>query len=91
MPEHVLVQIRLPGAGPTPALATAAHKLGVAAAALDQSYGVVPVDLTAGLYAVRLDKAAATEVQARLRARESDPAQGVFADVRIEPMGPPNS
>lgn len=92
MAESVLVQIHLP-ASPgtptgTPTLAAAARKLGVAASKLDSGYGVVPVDLAAGLYAVKLDKSEAKNAAERLG--EGGP-EGIYSDPKIEPFGPPES
>lgn len=86
--ESVLVQIHLPASAGTPTLAAAARKLGVPAAKLDSGYGLVPVDLAAGLYAVKLDKSEARGAAERLG--KGGP-EGIYSDPKIEPFGPPDS
>ncbi len=85
MTELVLVQLVLPDDAATPEAAAA--RLGVAVSDLDAGYGVVATDPDAGLHAVMLRAALADEVAARLAG--GDPAEGVFANPRIEPFGPP--
>lgn len=85
MTDFVLVQCVLPAGAATPQ--AAARRLGVAVADLDAGYGVVPTDPDAGLHAVMLRAALADAVAARLAG--GDPAEGVFANPRIEPFGPP--
>ncbi|WP_199553422.1 hypothetical protein [Sandaracinobacteroides hominis] len=84
MADSVLVQIHLAGSA---SLAAAARKLGVPAAKLDADYGVVAVDLAASLYAVKLDK---SEAGAAEKLGQGG-AEGIFADPKIEPFGPPDS
>jgi hypothetical protein len=83
MTDHVLVQVHLPR---DPSLQAAADHLGVSIALLDSDYGVVAVDVAANLYAVRVDSSAQTKAQ---QALGSGNAEGVFSDVKVEPMGPP--
>ena len=85
MTDFVLVQVLLSPDAATPE--AAARRLGVAVACLDPDYGVVPTDPDTGLYAVMLRAALADAVAARLTG--GDPAEGVFANPRIEPFGPP--
>jgi hypothetical protein len=85
MTEFVLVQLVLAPGPATPE--AAARRLGVTVADLDTGYGVVPTDPDAGLHAVMLRAALADKVAARLAV--GDPAEGVFANPRIEPFGPP--
>lgn len=85
MTDFVLVQLVLPAGPATPAAAAA--RLGVAETDLDGRYGVVPTDPVAGLHAVMLRAALADRAAARLAG--GDPAEGVFANPRIEPFGPP--
>jgi hypothetical protein len=80
---HVLMQVRLAVARPS--LADAAKRLGVPLEALDAAYGLVPTDPEAGLYAVMVEPTAA----ASAAIADASDAEGAFADVRIEPFGPP--
>ena len=68
-----------------PSLAEAAALLGVAAADLNEAFGVVPVDRDQGLYAVEID---ANKVPAP---SEGQPYRGPFSSPRIVPMGTPRS
>lgn len=53
---------------------------------IDASFGVIDVDPSRHIYAVLVDEQAATSITGR------DPdAGGPFADVKIEPFGPPQS
>jgi len=91
MTEYVLAQVylaqQLPQ-GDSSDLDAAARRLGVAVSSLDSDYGVVPIDVPAGLYAVRVDNAAMPQVRESLYGSDTE---GIFSDVRIEPMGPPES
>lgn len=89
--ERVMVQFRLPD-GPV-TLASAASRLGVPPSRLDPDFGVVSTDLTDRLFTVMLDADSSDAVATRLAkapsGAKSDPAEGVFANPRIEPFGPP--
>lgn len=63
----------------------------VDASAFDQSYGVVTIDAAAHLYTVLVTDDAISKIQAALEGRVHDPAEGLFANPRIEPFGPPVS
>lgn len=84
MSDYVLVQIRLEPAAAS--LGDAAARLGVPVADIDPDYGLVPTDPAAGLYALMLRAGRADAAAARLAG--GDPAEGVFANPRIEPMDP---
>lgn len=79
-----MVQFRLPPGSET--LAAAAERLGVAVAALDAAYGIVPTDPANRLFTVLVQRDLADRVAARLRG--GDAAEGVFSNPRIEPFGP---
>ena len=81
-----LLQFRHDGGAPTLADVLAAFALD--ASDVDAGYGVVATDPAAGLYVVRVDARAVDKLRAALAARPPDPAEGVFGDPRIEPIGP---
>ena len=79
----LLVQFRL--AGEAPDLGDAARRLGVDVVDLDMAYGLVSVDPADRLYVVRVG--ADQEATVRKALKSGDPAEGIFGDPRIEPMG----
>jgi len=81
-----LLQFRHDGDAPT--LADVLSAFALDAPDVDAGYGVVATDPAAGLYVVRVAARAADKLRAALAARPPDPAEGVFADPRIEPTGP---
>jgi len=78
-----LVTVRL-ARGAT--LAAAARKLGLSEDDVDVGYGLVPLDPANGLYGLRIRDEAARRVRPEALAEEGE---GVHADPRIEPFGPP--
>ena len=58
---------------------------------LDAKFGVLSTDPMEGLYAVLIDDAARSRVEAALAKRPPDPAEGIFANPTIEPFGPPTT
>ena len=76
----VLVTVRLPR-GAT--LESALRRLDLGEDDVDTGYGLVSLDPAAGLYALRV----ADSVAGRLD--RASMAEGVYADPRIEPFGPP--
>jgi hypothetical protein len=85
--DKVMLQFR--HAGPAPSTAEAAALLDLRLEEIDPDFGVVTTDPAAGLHTVLIDPAAAARAQARLTARGAGPEEGVFANPRVEPMGPP--
>jgi len=70
--------------GRPPSLASAAAQLGAALEDLDAAFGVVPVDLQAGLYAVQ-----ARPDRVKVTAEGDRPYQGPFSSPTIVPLAPP--
>lgn len=92
MTDYSMVQFRLPPGQST--LADAARKLGLPASAFDANYGVVPTDPADRLFVAMVNVKATAAAAAKLgMAAEGtpDPAEGVFANPRIMPFGPPES
>lgn len=77
-----LMTVMIPGE--RPGIARAAEALGVAPAALDGAFGVVPIDPAKHLYAVQVRQDALPKT-----AKSSPEYSGPFANPRIEPFGPP--
>jgi hypothetical protein len=85
----MMVQFHHPGAAPT--IEEAAARLDVPAAALDRGFGVIATDPEEGLFTVLIEPAAADRAMTALRRQGSGhPAEGLFGDVGIAPMGPPS-
>jgi len=92
MPNHVMVQFRLPHGQST--LADAAKRLGIKISDLDAGYGVVPTDPADRLFVAMVEAGAASTAAAHLgpaTGAAADPAEGVFANPPIAPFGPPES
>jgi hypothetical protein len=72
-------------AGP-PSLEAAARELGVDVEDLDASFGVVPLDVHGGLYAVQVK---ADRLPAGFE--DQEPYRGPFSDPKIDTFGPPRT
>lgn len=81
-PHYVLMTVTLPeGGGST--VKAAARALGVDTSAIDATFGVRTLDITAGKYAVMVDERAVKT------AAQRKGVAGPFSNPRIEPFGPP--
>jgi hypothetical protein len=56
---------------------------------IDKQFGVIATDPIEGLYTVLIVAKASERVQAVLATRPVEPSEGIFANPRIEPFGPP--
>lgn len=56
---------------------------------IEFEFGVIATDPAEGIYTVLIAANASKRVEAVLAARPHDPAEGIFANPRIEPFGPP--
>ena len=56
---------------------------------IDTQFGVIATDPTEGIYTVLVAAKVSKRVEAVLATRPRDPAEGIFANPRIEPFGPP--
>jgi len=80
-----MFQFHHPGATP-PTLAEAADAWGLEPGEVDAGYGVIPVDLSAGIYVIRVTPAGAASLAARLPGMTGlHPATGLFGDPPQEP------
>ena len=85
----MMVQFHHPG--PAPTIEEAAARLDVPADALDRSFGVIATDPQERLFTVLIEAGAADRAMAALRRDgQSHPAEGVFGDTKIAPMGAPS-
>jgi hypothetical protein len=80
-----LLQFHHPGAAPE--LADVLAIFGLDREDADVEFGVVATDPQAGLFTVRIEDHALDKVRAALTTRPQHPAEGLFGDPRIEPMG----
>jgi hypothetical protein len=80
--DGVLIQFKEPG--PTPSTEDVCRLLNIKDDELDPTFGVIATNPDEGIYAVRVATPATKRVESALAARPSDPAEGVFADPRIE-------
>jgi hypothetical protein len=81
--QSAMVQFRHRGGAPS--LDEVRRLFGLAPDELDPAFGVIATDPDDGLYAVLIADTAIPRVSAALAARPADPAEGVFANPRIEP------
>jgi hypothetical protein len=56
---------------------------------IDTQFGVIATDPAKGIYTVLIDAKTRKRVEAVLATRPHDPTEGIFANPRIEPFGPP--
>ena len=56
---------------------------------IDREFGVIATDPAEGLYTALVATKAAQHIKTVLASRPRDPAEGLFANPRIEPFGPP--
>ena len=85
MPD-LMLQVQHPGGQPT--LADVRSRFGLAAAEVDEDYGVVPTDRVAGLFVILIKPEAVSKVEAALSRDRRHPAEGVFGNPPIEPTDP---
>lgn len=85
--ETVMLQFKHPGSAPS--LDEVRRLFKLEPDEIDAQFGVVATDPSQGLYTVLVAAKARKRVEAVLDARPRDPAEGIFANPRIEPFGPP--
>ena len=56
---------------------------------IDRQFGVIATDQAEGIYTVLVAARASERIKAVLATRPRAPAEGIFANPRIEPFGPP--
>jgi hypothetical protein len=82
-----LLQFHHPGEPPS--LTEVLALFGLDGADVDEQFGVVATDPSAGLFTVRVDDRALDKLRSALTLRPPHPAEGLFGDPRVEPLGPP--
>ncbi len=85
--ETVMLQFRHQGLAPS--LDEVRRLFDLGPGEVDAQFGVIATDPAAGIYTVLVASAATKRVEAVLATRSRDPAEGIFANPRIEPFGPP--
>ena len=83
MSEKTLMTVRSEDGPPT--LETAARQLGIRLEAVDQTFGVVPIDPKRGLYSVQVD---AAQLPSEIATDET--YRGPFSAPRIDSWSGPN-
>jgi hypothetical protein len=85
--QTVMLQFRHQGSAPS--VDEVCQLFNLKADEIDKQFGVIATDPTEGLYTVLVDPKASQRVNAVLDTRPRDSAEGIFANPRIEPFGPP--
>lgn len=85
--QTVMLQFR--HKGQPPSLEDARRLFGLKPGEIDTAFGVIAVDPREGIYTVLVAETASERVRAVFASRPPDPVEGVFANTRIEPFGPP--
>jgi hypothetical protein len=80
-----MVQFHHPGRAP--ALDTVLELFGLSSDDVDRGYGVVTTDPREGLYVILVKDHALAKVKAVFESRAKHPAEGVYGNPRVEPMG----
>jgi hypothetical protein len=75
--------------GEPPSLAEVLELFALDIADVDAQFGVVATDPGAGLFTVRVEDRALDKLRSALTLRPTHPAEGLFGDPRVEPLGPP--
>ena len=76
--------------GPPPSAEEVCRMFNLKPDEIETQFGIIATDPVEGIYTVLVDTTASGRVEAVLAARPSDPAEGIFANPRIEPFGPPD-
>jgi hypothetical protein len=85
--ETMLLQFKHSGAAPS--IEDVCKLFALKPDEIDPKFGVIATDPSEGIYTVLIDAKATKRVEATLKTRSYDPAEGVFANPKIEPFGPP--
>jgi hypothetical protein len=82
-----LLQFKHPG--PAPTIDEVCKLFGLKSEEIDREFGVIATDPKEGLYTVLIDAKATQQVESVIEKRPRHPAEGIFANPKIEPFGPP--
>jgi hypothetical protein len=85
--QTVMLQFKHPGSPPS--VDEVCRLFNLKPDEVDIQFGIIATDPAGGLYTVLIDAKARKRVEATLATRPRDPAEGIFANPRIEPFGPP--
>jgi hypothetical protein len=86
--QTLMLQFKCQGSAPS--VDEVCRLFNLAVDEIDPQFGVIATDPAEGVYTVLVATEARERVEAVLATRPSDPAEGVFANPRIEPFGPPH-
>ena len=87
--DTMLLQFKHQGAAPS--MDEVRRLFSLQTGEIDTAYGVIATDPSQGLYTVLVDAKARGRVDAALAKRPRDAAEGLFANPRIQPFGPPEN
>jgi hypothetical protein len=85
--QNVMLQFK--HQGPAPFIDEVRRLFNLQVNEIDTQFGVIPTDPAEGIYTVLVAAKASERVKAVLASRPRNPAEGIFANPRIEPFGPP--
>lgn len=85
--QTMMLQFKHPG--PPPTIDDVLRLFNLTAEEIDPQFGVLPTDPSEGLYTVLVDSRASERIKAALAGRPHDPAEGLFANPRVEPFDSP--
>lgn len=85
--QTVMLQFKHQGKAPSIDEVRRLFNLGVDE--IDPQFGVIATDSAKGVYTVLVAAKASERIKAVLATRPHDPVEGIFANPRIEPFGPP--
>lgn len=83
------VMLQFKHKGPAPSVDEVRKLFNLDVGEIDVQFGVIATDPTEDLYTVLVVAKASKRIEAVLATRPRDPAEGIFANPRIEPFGPP--
>jgi hypothetical protein len=81
------VMLQFKHQGPAPLIDDVCRMFGLRINEIDSQFGVIATDPTEGIYTVLVAAKASKRVEAILATRSPNPAEGIFANPRIEPLG----
>lgn len=85
--ETVMLQFKHQGSAPS--VDEVRRLFDLEADEIDTQFGIIATDPTEGLYTVLVAAKASERIETMLATRPRDPAEGIFANPRIEPFGLP--
>lgn len=85
--QTIMLQFRHQGSVPT--VDEVRQMFNLESDEIDRQFGVIVTDPSKEIYTVLVGTKARERIQAVLSSRPENPSEGLFANPRIEPFGPP--